>query len=74
MKGSAEDPLGLGGGDWQDDGLGGVYNPEGWTGRRTANGPGGSMRIFKAHLIKSGGFEDAGGDTALCPFDCQCCF
>eukprot|EP00927_Polykrikos_kofoidii_P025168 TRINITY_DN22670_c0_g1_i2.p1 TRINITY_DN22670_c0_g1~~TRINITY_DN22670_c0_g1_i2.p1 ORF type:complete len:257 (-),score=53.54 TRINITY_DN22670_c0_g1_i2:66-836(-) len=65
-RGSADDPLGRGDG-WVDDGLGGVYNGEGWTGRRT---PKDNYRIFKAHLLKVG----EGGDTSLCPFDCQCCF
>merc|ERR1712032_1342933 len=64
--GSADNPL-VRGDEWVDDGLGGIYNAEGWTGRHTPND---SMRIFKAHLIKVG----AGGGTPLCPFDCQCCF
>ena len=48
-------------GDWADDGLGGIYNGEGWTGRRTDD----NLRIFKAHLIKVG----AGGGTSSCPFE-----
>merc|ERR1712176_40351 len=31
-RGSADDPFGRGEG-WADDGLGGIYNAEGWTGR-----------------------------------------
>mmetsp|Transcript_142823 Transcript_142823/g.397845 ORF Transcript_142823/g.397845 Transcript_142823/m.397845 type:complete len:253 (+) Transcript_142823:61-819(+) len=64
--GSAKDPLGRGD-EWVNDGLGGVYNKEGWTGRKT---PGDKLRIFKAHLLQVG----AGGGTPLCPFDCECCF
>mmetsp|Transcript_110618 Transcript_110618/g.173043 ORF Transcript_110618/g.173043 Transcript_110618/m.173043 type:complete len:226 (-) Transcript_110618:60-737(-) len=65
-RGSAEDPLGNNGG-WVDDGLGGVYDRDGWTGRRTS---GDNYRIFKTHLLKIG----EGGGTPLCPFDCDCCF
>jgi len=64
--GSAEDPLGRGDA-WVDDGLGGVYNNEGWTGRHTS---GDKLRIFKTHLLKVGD----GGGTPLCPFECECCF
>eukprot|EP00746_Dinoflagellata_sp_MGD_P168451 gnl/MRDRNA2_/MRDRNA2_99935_c0_seq1.p1 gnl/MRDRNA2_/MRDRNA2_99935_c0~~gnl/MRDRNA2_/MRDRNA2_99935_c0_seq1.p1 ORF type:complete len:189 (-),score=66.82 gnl/MRDRNA2_/MRDRNA2_99935_c0_seq1:150-716(-) len=64
-KGSADDLFGDGD-QWVDDGLGGVYNSEGWTGRRTDD----NFRIFKAHLLKVG----SGGGTPQCPFDCQCCF
>ncbi|CAE7824985.1 unnamed protein product [Symbiodinium sp. CCMP2456] len=64
-RGSLEDPFGRSG-DWTDDGLGGIYNQEGWTGRRTKD----ELRIFKAHLIKVG----EGGGTPLCPFDCSCCY
>ncbi|CAE8713304.1 unnamed protein product [Polarella glacialis] len=64
-RGSAEDPLGMSA-DWVDDGLGGVYNVDGWTNRRTGDG----MRIFKTHLLKVGD----GGGTPQCPFDCDCCF
>eukprot|EP00466_Bigelowiella_natans_P012540 jgi/Bigna1/59705/fgenesh1_kg.6_\ len=31
---------------WIDDGLGGVYDQEGWTGRKTGDG----LRIFKVHF------------------------
>lgn len=52
--------------DWVDDGLGGVYNKEGFTGR-VEDG----VRIFKAHVIQQS--PDA-GNTRLCPFDCKCCY
>mmetsp|Transcript_28130 Transcript_28130/g.66098 ORF Transcript_28130/g.66098 Transcript_28130/m.66098 type:complete len:172 (+) Transcript_28130:56-571(+) len=64
-RGSLEDPFGRSS-DWTDDGLGGIYNQEGWTGRRTKD----KLRIFKAHLIKVG----EGGGTPQCPFDCSCCY
>jgi len=51
---------------WIDDGLGGVYDQEGWTGRQTGEG----MRIFKALHSRN----KNGGDTPLCPIDCDCCF
>ena len=52
-------------GDWVDDGLGGVYNEEGYTGRIEDG-----MKIFKAHVLK----KPNAGETAKCPFDCDCCF
>ena len=59
-----------GGGDngnrWAYDGLGGVFNGEGYTGRRD----GGGHRVFKAHLMNRKGF----GNSPDCPFDCDCCF
>ncbi|CAK9034156.1 unnamed protein product [Durusdinium trenchii] len=64
-NGSIDDPLGRSG-DWADDGLGGIYNKEGWTGRHTDD----NLRIFKAHLIKVG----QGGGSPNCPFDCDCCY
>ena len=54
------------GGDWVDDGLGGVYNSEGYTGRVEEG-----VRVFKAHFIQQS--PDA-GNTELCPFDCKCCY
>lgn len=54
------------GDDWVDDGLGGVYNKEGYTGR-VEDG----VRIFKAHIIQQ---QTDAGNTALCPFDCKCCY
>lgn len=52
-------------GKWVDDGLGGVYNKDGWTGR-TDDG----LKVYKAHLFNKKGF----GTTKDCPFDCDCCF
>ena len=51
---------------WASDGLGGVFNGEGYTGRRDEGG----HRVFKAHLMTKEGF----GKTKDCPFDCDCCF
>ena len=51
---------------WATDGLGGVFNGEGYTGRRDDGG----HRVFKAHLMNKKGF----GQTPDCPFDCSCCF
>jgi hypothetical protein len=50
---------------WTDDGLGGQYNEEGFTGRVEEG-----MKIFKAHLLNKPDF----GKTRDCPFDCDCCF
>lgn len=50
---------------WVDDGLGGVYNNEGYTGR-VEDG----LRVFKAHLLR----KPQSGGTPECPFDCDCCF
>jgi Eukaryotic protein of unknown function (DUF1764) len=50
---------------WVDDGLGGVYNNEGYTGR-VEDG----VRVFKAHLLR----KPKSGGTPDCPFDCDCCF
>ena len=54
------------GGDWVDDGLGGVYNSEGYTGR-VEDG----VRVFKAHVLQQ---SPGAGETDLCPFDCKCCY
>jgi hypothetical protein len=51
---------------WASDGLGGVFNGEGYTGRRDDGG----HRVFKAHLMNKEGF----GGSKDCPFDCDCCF
>ncbi|KAL3762074.1 hypothetical protein ACHAW5_002587 [Stephanodiscus triporus] len=51
---------------WASDGLGGVFNGEGYTGRRDDGG----RRVFKAHLMNRRGF----GTSPDCPFDCDCCF
>ena len=53
------------GGEWVDDGLGGVYNSEGFTGR-VEDG----VKIFKAHILS----KEGAGETPDCPFDCKCCF
>jgi hypothetical protein len=51
---------------WATDGHGGVFNGEGFTGRRDDGG----HRVFKAHLMNRKGF----GTSPDCPFDCDCCF
>ena len=50
---------------WTDDGLGGKFNAEGYTGR-TQDG----CKIFKAHVLN----KRRSGNTKDCPFDCDCCF
>ena len=50
---------------WVDDGLGGQFNNEGYTGR-VEDG----VKVFKAHVLN----RPAAGSTKDCPFDCQCCF
>ena len=50
---------------WASDGMGGIFNGEGFTGRTVDGG-----RVFKAHLMNREGF----GQSVDCPFDCQCCF
>ncbi|KAJ1624102.1 hypothetical protein T492DRAFT_1049855 [Pavlovales sp. CCMP2436] len=54
---------------WVDDGLGGVHNQEGWTGRKTEDG----MRIFKTQLLQNSKHRRSGGGPD-CPFDCDCCY
>lgn len=51
--------------EWVDDGLGGRYNGEGFTGR-VQDG----VKVFKAHLLS----KPNAGNTPECPFDCDCCF
>lgn len=51
---------------WAKDGLGGIFNGEGYTGRRDDGG----HRVFKAHLLN----KEKSGQTPDCPFDCDCCF
>lgn len=51
--------------EWADDGLGGKFNKEGYTGRVE-----GGVKVFKAHLFNKKDF----GKSADCPFDCNCCF
>ena len=50
---------------WASDGLGGIFNGEGYTGRKDDG-----HRVFKAHLMNKEGF----GQSPDCPFDCNCCF
>lgn len=51
--------------EWVDDGLGGKFNREGYTGRREDG-----VRIYKAHLLNKKDF----GNSPICPFDCDCCY
>lgn len=51
--------------EWVDDGLGGKYNKEGFTGR-VEDG----VKIFKRHILNKPG----AGFSKDCPFDCSCCF
>ena len=51
--------------DWVDDGLGGKYNKEGYTGRVEEG-----IKIFKRHILNKPG----AGNSKDCPFDCECCF
>jgi len=51
--------------EWRDDGLGGKYNREGYTGRKEDG-----VKVYKAHLLNQKDF----GNTPECPFDCNCCF
>lgn len=51
---------------WAEDGLGGIFNGEGYTGRKDEGG----HRVFKAHLMNREGF----GNSKDCPFDCDCCY
>lgn len=50
---------------WVDDGLGGRFNNEGYTGR-VEDG----VKVFKAHVLN----RPTAGTTKDCPFDCDCCF
>lgn len=52
-------------GEWANDGLGGVFDSEGFTGRREEG-----VKVYKAHLFNKKGF----GTTPDCPFDCDCCY
>lgn len=51
--------------EWVDDGLGGKFNRDGYTGRVE-----GGVKVFKAHLFNQPNF----GSSQDCPFDCECCF
>lgn len=50
---------------WMDDGLGGKFNTDGYTGR-VEDG----VKIFKAHVLS----KQNAGSTQDCPFDCTCCY
>ncbi|GMH68790.1 hypothetical protein TrRE_jg492, partial [Triparma retinervis] len=52
LKGDREDVRGLTSGEWIDDGRGGVFNKDGFTGRRDEGG----RKIFKAHLFNKTDF------------------
>ena len=54
-------------GEWAKDGLGGVFDTDGFTGRKQ---DGTGYKIYKAHLFNKKGF----GTTPDCPFDCKCCY
>lgn len=56
---------GKSGSKWVEDGLGGVYNSEGFTGR-VEDG----VKVFKAHILQ----KENAGQTSDCPFDCDCCY
>jgi hypothetical protein len=58
-------PFSSSGKEWVDDGLGGRFNHEGFTGR-VEDG----VKVFKAHVLN----RPTAGKTKDCPFDCQCCF
>lgn len=66
LSGDRKDVAQLGEGEWANDGRGGIYNNDGFTGRRDEGG----HRVFKAHLFNREGF----GNTKACPFDCDCCY
>ena len=51
--------------EWVNDGLGGVFDGEGFTGRKEEG-----VKVFKAHLFNKKGF----GTSKDCPFDCECCY
>ncbi|GAB5365431.1 hypothetical protein AAMO2058_001057400 [Amorphochlora amoebiformis] len=57
--------------EWLDDGLGGRYDKEGFTGRNTLDDD--RFRIFKIDELKKQNKPNS-GKTPLCPFDCECCF
>lgn len=51
--------------EWVNDGMGGRFNSEGYTGR-VQDG----CKVFKAHVLNKPNF----GKSRDCPFDCDCCF
>eukprot|EP00934_Nitzschia_sp_Nitz4_P004017 Nitzschia sp. Nitz4//scaffold4_size323378//170333//170737//NITZ4_000666-RA/size323378-processed-gene-0.286-mRNA-1//1//CDS//3329553417//4007//frame0 len=62
---SRKHPMPTSGAEWVDDGLGGKYNAEGYTGR-VEDG----VKVFKRHILN----KPNAGYSKDCPFDCQCCF
>lgn len=67
LHGDRSDLERLQSGEWVDDGLGGKFNSEGFTGRREEQT---GFKVYKAHLLNKKGF----GTTSQCPFDCDCCY
>ncbi len=65
LKGDKSDITGMKKNEWVDDGRGGVFDAEGFTGRKEDG-----VKVFKAHLFNKQGF----GTTKDCPFDCDCCY
>jgi hypothetical protein len=67
LHGDRSDLERLQSGEWVDDGLGGKFNSEGFTGRREEQT---GFKVYKAHVLNKKGF----GTTSQCPFDCDCCY
>ena len=67
LKQDRSDVQNLNKGEWVNDGLGGVFTTDGFTGRKQE---GSWYKIYKAHLFNKKGF----GTTPDCPFDCKCCY
>jgi len=67
LNGDRTDTDDLQKGQWIDDGLGGIFDKEGFTGRKDQSS---GYKIYKAHLMNKKGF----GQTKDCPFDCDCCY
>lgn len=65
LSGDRRDCAELSKNDWVDDGRGGIFNADGFTGRQEEG-----VKVFKAHLFNKKGF----GTTKDCPFDCDCCY
>ena len=59
------DVAGMKANEWVNDGLGGVFDVDGFTGRKEDG-----CKVYKAHLFNKKGF----GSTKDCPFDCDCCY
>lgn len=67
LNGDRTDVCNMAKGQWKDDGRGGVFDGEGFTGRKDT---GSGFKIYKAHLMNKKGF----GQSKDCPFDCDCCY